>query len=125
MIVSGETIRMLRTIKGMKQETMAKELGISQPAYCKLEQCDEINGKRLDKIISVFGYTKEELENVIKNSPPQGIHQLAQTSTNTYLPLCSAKTSSNRNLVFPSFINIDWEERRLPFVNAYRIGSHA
>ncbi len=37
-MLSGETLRMLRNIRGLKQETLAKKLGISQPAYSKLEK---------------------------------------------------------------------------------------
>lgn len=36
-MTSGETLRFLRLLKGVKQETIAKKLGISQPAYSKLE----------------------------------------------------------------------------------------
>lgn len=70
MQVSGETIRMLRHLHGMKQETFAKKLDISQPAYCKLEKSEKINGDRAIKIIEAMGYTKEEFEKLVEQPPP-------------------------------------------------------
>ncbi|MGN6163905.1 MAG: helix-turn-helix domain-containing protein [Flavisolibacter sp.] len=50
-MISGETLRQLRTLKGVKQKTVAKALGISQPAYCKLEHSEQVND---EKLVQVF-----------------------------------------------------------------------
>ena len=69
-MISGETLRQLRNLKGIKQKTLAKELGVSQPAYCKLEQSEKINGERLPQLMKVLGYTIEEWEDAIRILPP-------------------------------------------------------
>jgi transcriptional regulator with XRE-family HTH domain len=47
----GKSIRNIREQKGYSQENVAKELGISQPSYARLEQKDDrISVTRLIKI---------------------------------------------------------------------------
>lgn len=69
-MITGQQLRLLRHLHEMKQETIAKKLKITQQAYSKLEKNDCINGERLNKIISILGYTKKEFEKAIKNLPP-------------------------------------------------------
>ena len=61
---SGETLRLLRTIKGFKQATIAKKMGISQPAYCKLEQRVYIKEEKLLKLLNFLDSDKHEMEKV-------------------------------------------------------------
>lgn len=70
MVISGETLRILRQLKGMKQEVVAQKLGISQPAYCKLEKSDCINNGKLLQIINVLDYSQDEFEKIIRHLPP-------------------------------------------------------
>lgn len=63
----GETLRLLRAIKGIKQETIAKKLGISQPAYSKIEKRDCINGWRGEQLLTALNCTRDELEWITKN----------------------------------------------------------
>ena len=63
-MTSGETLRLLRTIKGFKQATIAKKMGISQPAYCKLEQRVFISEEKLMKLLNSLDSDKEEMEQV-------------------------------------------------------------
>jgi transcriptional regulator with XRE-family HTH domain len=67
MIVCGETLRVLRQIKGIKQQVIAKELGISQPAYSQIERRDYIDCKKFEKILSVLGYSTKELRKLTGN----------------------------------------------------------
>ncbi|MGB5819693.1 MAG: helix-turn-helix transcriptional regulator [Saonia sp.] len=59
----GRKIGRIRELRGMKQETLAEELGISQQAVSKLEQTAEIEDERLEQIAKVLGVTKEAIEN--------------------------------------------------------------
>jgi transcriptional regulator with XRE-family HTH domain len=61
---SGETLRLIRTLKGIKQNTIAKKIGISQPAYCKLEQQVYIREDKLLKLLISLDSDKEEMEKV-------------------------------------------------------------
>lgn len=65
MIISGNVIRALRQLKGVKQETIAKQLGISQPAFSLIEKSDYVDSERFEKIISILGYSKTELKEII------------------------------------------------------------
>ena len=49
-------------MKGVKQETLAKQLGISQPAYCKLEKKACISKDRWALIAQELDLQDSELE---------------------------------------------------------------
>ena len=59
----GRKIGRIRELRGMKQETLAEELGISQQAVSKIEQSETIEKDKLDQIAKVLGVTKEGIEN--------------------------------------------------------------
>lgn len=69
MITIGNRIRKLRDIKNIKQDDIAKELGMSQSNYSRIEN-DEIkaNDDALEKIASIFKMSKDELTNVDENT---------------------------------------------------------
>lgn len=59
----GRKISRIRELRGMKQETLATELGISQQAISKLEQSEEIEDSTLEKVAKVLGLTAESIRN--------------------------------------------------------------
>ena len=59
----GRKISRIRELRGMKQETLAAELGVSQQTVSKLEQSEEIEDSTLEKIASVLGVSKEAMKN--------------------------------------------------------------
>lgn len=61
-MITGETLRFLRIMKGVKQETLAKQLGISQPAYCKLEKKSRIDNERWAQIAHELNCQEDELQ---------------------------------------------------------------
>ena len=72
----GRKISRIRELRGMKQEFLAAELGISQQAISKLEQSEEIEDSTLDKIADVLGvssegiksFNEETILNIISNN---------------------------------------------------------
>lgn len=58
----GRKISKLRELKGIKQEALAAELGISQQAVSKIEQSAEVEEEALDKIAKVLGLTPEAIK---------------------------------------------------------------
>src|ERR1700761_1261350 len=58
----GRKISKIRELRGMKQETLAAELGISQQAVSKIEQSAEVEDEALDKIAKVLGLTPEAIK---------------------------------------------------------------
>ena len=60
----GDKIRVLREQRGLSQENLAQELGITQPSYARLEKDDErINIMRLISIAKLLKTTVSELIN--------------------------------------------------------------
>ncbi|MDQ1142428.1 helix-turn-helix domain-containing protein [Pedobacter agri] len=59
----GRKISRIRELRGMKQEALAAELGISQQAISKLEQSEGIEDSTLEKVAKVLGVTAEGIKN--------------------------------------------------------------
>ncbi|RVU00278.1 XRE family transcriptional regulator [Mucilaginibacter limnophilus] len=59
----GRKIGRIRELRGMKQEALAAELGISQQAISKIEQSADVDDSALKKIAKVLGITKEAIKN--------------------------------------------------------------
>lgn len=59
----GRKISRIRELRGMKQEALALELGISQQAVSKIEQSAEVEDDALNKIASVLGVSAEAIKN--------------------------------------------------------------
>ncbi|MEJ7779583.1 MAG: helix-turn-helix transcriptional regulator [Daejeonella sp.] len=59
----GRKISRIRELRGMKQEALAAELGISQQAVSKIEQSAEVEEDALERIAKVLGVTTETVKN--------------------------------------------------------------
>ena len=59
----GRKISRIRELRGMKQEALATELGVSQQAISKLEQSEEIEDSTLEKIASALGLPTDAIRN--------------------------------------------------------------
>tara|TARA_R110002033_G_scaffold112580_2_gene157932 strand:+ start:3989 stop:4387 length:399 start_codon:yes stop_codon:yes gene_type:complete len=58
----GRKISRIRELRGMKQETLAEELGISQQAVSNIEQSETIEDVKLEEIANALGVTKEGIK---------------------------------------------------------------
>ncbi|PWS27990.1 transcriptional regulator [Pedobacter yonginense] len=58
----GRKISRIRELRGMKQEVLAIELGISQQAVSKIEQSEDIEDSTLEKIANILGVTAEGIK---------------------------------------------------------------
>lgn len=58
----GKNIARIRELKGMKQETLAEELGISQQAVSQLEQKETMDKEKLEEVAQALGVTPEALK---------------------------------------------------------------
>ena len=67
---SGELFRLLRNLKGIKQEQAAKKLAISQQAISKLEKCKNISTEKFTAIITAFNFTQEDIDIAKRFLPP-------------------------------------------------------
>jgi len=59
----GRKISRIRELRGMKQEALAAELGISQQAVSKIEQSAEVESEALEKIAIVLGVNSDAIKN--------------------------------------------------------------
>lgn len=69
----GRKVERVRKLRGLTQEEVASDLGISKQALSKLEQSETIEEERLKQIASVLGVTLEGLkkfndESVLNNT---------------------------------------------------------
>ncbi len=59
----GRKIARIRELRGMKQETLAQELGISQQSVSHIEQSETLDDAKLEEVAKVLGVTEEGLKN--------------------------------------------------------------
>ncbi len=59
----GRKIARIRELRGMKQETLAEKLGISQQSVSHIEQSETLDDAKLKEVAKVLGVTKEGIEN--------------------------------------------------------------
>lgn len=59
----GRKIGRIRELRGMKQEVLAIELGISQQAISNIEQSETIDDEKLKEIARALGVTPEAIKN--------------------------------------------------------------
>jgi DNA-binding XRE family transcriptional regulator len=60
-----QKISKIRELRGMKQETLAAELGISQQAVSKIEQSADVDGEALEKISKILGVPADAIKNLM------------------------------------------------------------
>lgn len=92
----GRKVGRMRELLGIKQETLAAELGISQQAVSKLEQTEKIDDEKLEQVAKVLGVNSEAIRNFneetalnVINNTFQDFHDHAQAMNNqcTFNPL--------------------------------------
>ena len=84
----GRKISKIRELRGMKQETLATELGISQQAISKIEQSAEVEEDALIKIAKVLGVTVEGLKHFTEDSVFNNINNFHDNSIqNNFNPI--------------------------------------
>jgi transcriptional regulator with XRE-family HTH domain len=84
----GRKISRIRELRGMKQEALAAELGISQQAISRIEQSEVVEDEVLVKIATALGVQLEGLKKFNEDSIFQIINNTFQDSSsnnNNYL----------------------------------------
>jgi len=64
----GRKISRIREIRGIKQDYLANELGVSQQTISKIEQSEEVEDSTLEKIAAVLGVSTEAIKNFNEES---------------------------------------------------------
>lgn len=74
-IHQGRNVKKLREIFGMKQETLAFQLGITQQSVSQLEQKEVLDTRQLDEIAKILKVSPD----VIKNMPEDAANNFINT----------------------------------------------
>lgn len=64
----GKKIGRIRELRGMKQEALALELGISQQSVSLIEQSETIEEEKLEQVAKALGVTVEAIKNFSEES---------------------------------------------------------
>ncbi|WP_316799508.1 helix-turn-helix transcriptional regulator [Pedobacter frigidisoli] len=84
----GRKVSRIRELRGMKQDALATELGISQQAISKLEQSEEIEEATLEKIAKVLGVTAEGIKHFTEETIFNNINNFHDNSIqNNFNPI--------------------------------------
>jgi len=59
----GRKISRIRELRGMKQETLAEQLGISQQAVSNIENSEKVDDMKLEEIAKALGVTPDAIKN--------------------------------------------------------------
>lgn len=59
----GRKISRIRELRGMKQEALAQELGISQQSVSHMEQSETVEEGTLEKVAEILGVSPEGIKN--------------------------------------------------------------
>jgi transcriptional regulator with XRE-family HTH domain len=78
----GRKISKIRELRGLKQEALAAELGISQQAISKIEQSADVEEDALIKISKVLGVTPEAIKNFSEEAVVNYFNTFNDNSTN-------------------------------------------
>jgi len=78
----GRKIARIRELRGMKQETLAEELGISQQSVSTLEKSETLDADKLERVAQVLGVTKEGIENFSEETIFHNINNFNDNSVN-------------------------------------------
>lgn|SRR5690554_1115509 len=79
----GNKIRQLREKKGLSQEYLATELGITQPSYARLEKEDD--RITITRLITIAGLLKTTVAELINEKTGKVINQQNSKNPNAYV----------------------------------------
>lgn len=77
----GRKIGRMRELLGVKQETLASELGISQQSVSKMEQSEKVDDERLEEVAKILGVKSEAIRNFNDDSVINNINNLYDNSS--------------------------------------------
>ena len=85
----GRKICRIREIRGIKQEALAQELGITQQQVSRLEQSEVIEDEVLEKIAKVLGVTSEAVKSFKEESIFNYFNNFNDSSTGDFRQHCT------------------------------------
>jgi transcriptional regulator with XRE-family HTH domain len=87
----GRKIERIRELRGMKQETLADLLGVSQQAVSRMESSQDVEEERLQKVATALGVTPEAIrhfsEEALFNNINNNFHDNASLINYQFNPM--------------------------------------
>src|SRR5690606_30564772 len=77
----GPNIRFIRNLKGLKQETVASELGINQAEYSLIENSDVVDDQIIVQIAQIFNVTPKLIKEFNENQAFYSIENKVDNTT--------------------------------------------
>lgn len=99
----GRSMRRMREVMGVTQETIALELGITQPAVWKLEQKEVIDDETLKKVADILKVPVDAIKNYREDSM---INFIANTFNETGTVGYNSNSTNNNYCTFNPFDKI-------------------
>ena len=85
----GRKISRIREIRGIKQDHLAFELGVSQQTISKIEQSEEVEDAMLEKIAGVLGVSADAIKNFSEEGIVNFFNTFNDSSTSTFNNHCT------------------------------------
>lgn len=79
----GRKIGRIRELRGMKQESLASELGVSQQTISNMEKSESIEVNLLTQVAAILGVTPEAVENFSEEAVFNYFNTFNDNSSNT------------------------------------------
>jgi len=79
----GQNIKRICDLKGIKQDTLAIALDISQQAVSKIEQSENIDDDKLQKIAEIIGVTPDAIKSFNEDAAINNFNNFHDNSTVT------------------------------------------
>lgn len=80
----GKNVEKVRTYRGVKQWTLGKELGMTQPEISELEKQEVIPDDLLEQIAEILGVTVDVIKNFDEQAVIYNINHYNDIHDNTY-----------------------------------------
>ncbi len=88
----GRKIGRIRELRGIKQETLASELGVSQQSVSRMEQSDFLEDDVLEKIAKVLGVTADAIKNFSEEAVFNYFNNFHDNSSGDFRHHCTFNT---------------------------------
>lgn len=85
----GRKISRIRELRGIKQEALAAELGLSQQAVSKIEQSADIEDASLIKVAEALGVTTDAIKNFTEEAVFNYFNNFHDNSTGDFRHHCT------------------------------------
>jgi len=85
----GRKISRIREIRGIKQDYLAIELGVSQQTISKIEQSEEVEDSTLEKIATILGVTVAGIKNFSEEGIVNFFNTFNDSSSSTFNNHCT------------------------------------